>query len=196
VILVLDNRDSFVFNLVQYLRETGAEVEVRRAAEIDLRGVRALAPTHVVVGPGPGTPATAGCSEAVVRELSSELPILGVCLGHQAIGTAFGGRVRRARELLHGRTTRVHHDGRGVFRDLPDGFAATRYHSLVVDPEHVPACLEVSARGADGEILGLRHRERPLEGVQFHPESISSEHGRELLGNFLEMGPRGGGSVG
>ena len=184
VILVLDNRDSFTWNLVQFLAEEGFPVEVRRALELELDELRELAPRAVLVGPGPGSPAGAGVSEAVVRELARDVPVLGVCLGHQAIATAFGGSVRRARSLVHGWTSDVEHDGRGVFQGLPQPLRAARYHSLAVDESRLPACLEVSARAADGEVMGLRHRELPLEGVQFHPESILSEAGHELLVNF------------
>lgn len=187
MLLVLDNRDSFTFNLVQAFLSLGVEVVVRRAAELDLDAVRRLHPERVVVGPGPGRPEHAGCSLAVARELARELPLLGVCLGHQAIGAAFGGRVVRSADLAHGQTRTVHHDGRGLFRGLPDAFAATRYNSLAIDGASVPACLEVSARTAAGEVMGLRHREHPCEGVQFHPEAILSENGLELLANFLRL---------
>lgn len=188
MILVLDNRDSFTFNLVQYLAELGQAVEVARADQVDLDGLRRLAPAAILVGPGPGGPSRAGCSEAVLRELSAEIPCLGVCLGMQAMATAFGGSVRRARELVHGWTSAIEHDGRGVFAGLPRPLPMTRYHSLAVEERDLPACLEISARAPDGEIMGLRHRERPLEGVQFHPESVLSQHGRELLANFLRLG--------
>lgn len=187
MLLVLDNRDSFTFNLVQFLLELGAEVEVRRSDALDVAAVRALDPRRIVVGPGPGEPRAGGCSEAVIRELSARVPVLGVCLGHQAIATAFGGRVARARELVHGWTSSVSHDGRGVFAGLPARLACARYHSLAVEEHSLPACLEISARAEDGTIMGLRHRERPLEGVQFHPESVLSACGRELLGNFLDL---------
>lgn len=187
MILVLDNRDSFTFNLVQYLLELGTRVEVRRSGAIDVAGARALGPAGILIGPGPGTPAGAGCSEDVVRELGSEIPILGVCLGMQAMATALGGRLRSAHELVHGSTRAVAHDGRGVFRGLPERFSVARYHSLAVDPASVPAELEVTARADDGELMGLRHRDRPMEGVQFHPEAILSEHGHALLANFLEL---------
>ena len=187
VLLVLDNRDSFTFNLVQFLLEEGAEVLTLRASALDVASVRALRPERVLVGPGPGTPAGAGCSEAVIRELSAKIPVLGVCLGHQAIATALGGRVRRARELVHGRASAIAHDGRGVLAGLPSPFEAGRYHSLAVDEQDLPACLEVSARTPDGEVMGLRHRAHRLEGVQFHPESVLSEHGHRLLRNFLAL---------
>ncbi len=188
MILVVDNYDSFTFNLVQYLLELGAEVEVHRhdddaVASVD--AVRSRAPRGVLLGPGPGRPADAGITPTLARgELG--LPVLGVCLGHQAIGEAFGGRIVHAQRLMHGRTSPVEHDGRGVFRGLPSPFTATRYHSLVVEDATLPASLEVSARSDDGEIMGLRHRELPLEGVQFHPESFLTEHGHALLRAWLE----------
>lgn len=185
MILVLDNRDSFTFNLVQYLLELGADVRVRSSGGCTVDDLRRLEPAGILVGPGPGSPAGAGCSESVVRDLGGELPVLGVCLGMQAMATALGGRVGPARELVHGSTRAVRHDGRGVFEGLPNPFAATRYHSLAVDAEHLPRELEVTARADDGEIMGLRHREWPLEGVQFHPEAVLSEHGLALLENFL-----------
>jgi anthranilate synthase component 2 len=194
MLLVLDNRDSFTFNLVQLLLELGARLEVRRSDAVGVAEVRALAPRHILVGPGPGGPQGAGCSEALIRELSGSIPVLGVCLGHQAIATAFGGRVAGARELVHGWTSRVAHDGRGVFAGLPQHVACARYHSLAVVDDGLPACLEVSARAEDGTIMGLRHRERPVEGVQFHPESVLSRHGRELLANFLAFRPNRAGS--
>ena len=186
MLLVLDNRDSFLFNLVQYLRELGAPVRVERAAGMTLDGLRALAPERVLVGPGPGAPERAGCSEAAFRELA--VPVLGVCLGHQALATAFGGRVARSLDLAHGQPRAVRHDGRGVFSGLPCPVAMTRYNSLAVDDTALPECLTITARAEPGgEIMGLRHKDRPLEGVQFHPESIRSEHGRELLANFLAL---------
>ena len=185
MILVLDNRDSFTWNLVQFLAEQDLAVRVLRAAEVELDELRELAPRAVLVGPGPGTPGGAGVSEAVVRELARDVPVLGVCLGHQAIATAWGGGLRRARALVHGWASDVEHDGRGVFHALPQPLRAGRYHSLAVDETRLPDCLEVSARAPDGEIMGLRHRELPLEGVQFHPESILSEAGHALLANFV-----------
>ena len=187
MLLVLDNRDSFTFNLVQALQERGAEVRVERATRISVDGVRDLAPERILIGPGPGGPADAGCSTAVITELSSEVPILGVCLGHQALGLAFGARIGPARELVHGRTVEVRHDGRGVFEHVPQPARFTRYNSLAVLADSVPACLEVSAVAADGDVMGLRHRDRPLEGVQFHPESILSEHASRLFENFLRL---------
>lgn len=189
MILVLDNYDSFTFNLVQYLGELGCEVEVWRNDAITVDGVGELAPTHILISPGPCTPNEAGISLGLVERYAGSIPILGVCLGHQAIGQAFGGRVVHARAVMHGKTSTIHHDGRGVFTGLPQDFTATRYHSLVVDAASVPDCLEVSAWSEGGpggrEIMGLRHKTLPVEGVQFHPESILTEHGRLLLGNFV-----------
>jgi anthranilate synthase/aminodeoxychorismate synthase-like glutamine amidotransferase len=186
-VLVIDNYDSFTYNLVQYLGELGAEVLVRRNDEVLLDGIPALQPDRIVVSPGPCTPNEAGISLEVVEKSSEEIPVLGVCLGHQAIGQAYGGRVVRAGEPVHGKTARIFHDGEGVYRGLPQGFEATRYHSLIIEPESVPGCLVVTSRTEDGVIMGLRHRERPVEGVQFHPESVLTGSGRELLKNFLEQ---------
>ncbi|MCB9612190.1 MAG: aminodeoxychorismate/anthranilate synthase component II [Sandaracinus sp.] len=183
MVVVVDNYDSFTFNLVQYLAELGAEVRVFRNDAIDLASIEALAPSGVLVGPGPGRPDESGVSLDVIR--SGTRPVLGVCLGHQAIGELFGGRVIRAERLMHGRTSPVEHDGRGVFEGLPSPFTATRYHSLLVERDTFPESLEISAWTAEGEIMGLRHRERPIEGVQFHPESFLTEHGHTLLGNWL-----------
>ncbi|MEZ4326338.1 MAG: aminodeoxychorismate/anthranilate synthase component II [Polyangiales bacterium] len=191
-ILVVDNYDSFTYNLVQYLRELGAAVEVRRNDEIDLDGVRALRPEGVLISPGPGTPDDAGVSNDILAHLAATTPVFGVCLGHQAIGQHYGGRVVRAARLMHGRTSPITHEGKGVFRGLPSPFTATRYHSLLVEPSSVPDCLEVTARTAEGEIMGLRHREHPVEGVQFHPESFLTEHGHQLLRNWLERLPAAG----
>lgn len=186
-LLVIDNYDSFTFNLVQYLGELGAEVETLRNDAASVDALLARRPAGLVVSPGPGTPADAGISvEAVRRFAEAGVATLGVCLGHQAIGEAFGGRIVRARTLMHGKTSEITHDGRGVFRGLPDPFEATRYHSLVIEPESCPAVLEITARTRDGEIMGVRHRSLPLEGVQFHPESILTPEGKHLLGNFLE----------
>jgi anthranilate synthase/aminodeoxychorismate synthase-like glutamine amidotransferase len=185
-VVVVDNYDSFVYNLVQYLGELGAEPVVVRNDEVDVEGLRALEPDALLVSPGPGRPVDAGISSEAIAVLGGEgLSVLGVCLGHQCIGEVFGGEVVRAPELMHGKTSLVHHDGTGVLAGLSDPFEATRYHSLVVDPASVPACLEVTARTADGVIMGLRHRSLPIEGVQFHPESILTRVGHELLGNFL-----------
>jgi anthranilate synthase/aminodeoxychorismate synthase-like glutamine amidotransferase len=185
-VALIDNYDSFTYNLVQYLGELGAEVLVHRHDQIDVAGVAALRPTHLVVSPGPKTPDEAGISVDAVRELAGTMPILGVCLGHQAIGQAFGGRVVRGREPVHGKTSEITHDGRTVFAGLPTPMTATRYHSLVVDPDGA-ADLEVTA-WCDGDVvMGLRHRHLPVEGVQFHPESILTGEGRALLGNFLSL---------
>jgi len=186
VLLMIDNYDSFTWNLVQYLGELGEQVRTVRNDAITLDEVAALAPERIVISPGPCTPAEAGISLALIERFSATVPILGVCLGHQAIGAAFGGRVVRAKQVMHGKTSPIHHGGTGVFRGLPDPFTAIRYHSLAVERETLPACLEVTAWTDDGEIMGLRHRERRVEGVQFHPESILSEHGHALLRNFLE----------
>ena len=186
MIVVIDNYDSFTYNLVQYLQELGAEVEVYRNDRITVEGIAARGPGAIVISPGPKTPDDAGITLETVRALSGRVPILGVCLGHQAIGQAFGGRVVRAPSLMHGKTSLIRHDGKTIFAGLPDPFAATRYHSLVVDPESVPADLEVSARTEDGVVMGLRHRRHPTEGVQFHPESILTHEGKALLKNFLE----------
>jgi len=186
-VLVIDNYDSFVYNLVQELGELGADPVVHRNDAIDIEGIRASAPDAILISPGPGRPEDAGISMAVVRELAGEFPILGVCLGHQAIGEVYGGDVVAAPTLMHGKTSSVHHDGRGVFAGLPEPFVATRYHSLVVEPTTVPEVLEVTATTGDGVIMGLRHRSLPVEGVQFHPESLLTPSGPALLSNFLAM---------
>jgi anthranilate synthase/aminodeoxychorismate synthase-like glutamine amidotransferase len=185
MILVIDNYDSFTYNLVQYLGELGAEMEVVRNDALDLDAIARLAPERIVISPGPGNPDQAGVSLAVIRRLGPTTPILGVCLGHQAIGQAFGATVARARTQMHGKTSSISHDGRGVFAGLSNPFVATRYHSLVVLADTVPAELEVAARAEDGEVMGLRHRRYPVEGVQFHPESILTVEGKRLLANFL-----------
>ncbi|MDF1734900.1 MAG: aminodeoxychorismate/anthranilate synthase component II [Minwuia sp.] len=185
MILLIDNYDSFTYNLVHYLGELGASVTVWRNDMISVADALALKPEAVVLSPGPGRPESAGISLDLVRNAPADLPIFGVCLGHQTIGEAFGAEVVRADELMHGKTSRVRHAGTGVFEGLPDGFSATRYHSLTVAPASVPDVLEVTARTDDGVIMGLQHRDRPVHGVQFHPESIASEHGHALLGNFL-----------
>ena len=196
MVLMIDNYDSFTWNLVQYLQALGAEVKVVRNDELSVAKVAALAPGRIVISPGPCTPNEAGISVDVIRELGARIPILGVCLGHQAIGQAYGGDVVRAKTIMHGKTSRIRHEGQGVFAGLPDGYEATRYHSLVVRRGTLPDCLEITAwtDNDDGsfdepvfdEIMGLRHREHPVEGVQFHPESILTEHGHALLKNFLE----------
>jgi len=193
-LLMIDNYDSFTYNLVQYLGELGAEVEVRRNDAITLDEVAAACPDGVVISPGPCTPREAGISVPLIQRFTGVVPILGVCLGHQAIGAAFGASIVRAGRIMHGKTSPIHHDGRGMFAGLPDPFDATRYHSLVIDPPTLPAVFERSAWTAEGEIMGVRHRTLPLEGVQFHPESILTLEGKRLLGNFLaRLGPRGAG---
>ena len=187
MILVLDNYDSFTYNLVQYMGELGARMHVVRNDKITLAEVERLTPERIVISPGPGTPDGAGISLQLIHRFHAQIPILGVCLGHQAIGQAFGGTVARARKQMHGKTSRVHHDGRGVFAGLAQDFEATRYHSLVVLDQGFPADLEISARAEDGEIMGLRHRRFPVEGVQFHPESILTGQGKALLRNFLGL---------
>ena len=184
-VLVIDNYDSFVYNLVQELGELGADPVVRRNDAIDVAGIRAAAPDLILISPGPGRPEDAGVTTSVIGELAGVIPILGVCLGHQAIGQVFGGQIVQAPSLMHGKTSAIHHDGRGVFVGLPDPFTATRYHSLVVDPATVPDVLEVTARTSDGVIMGLRHRTLAVEGVQFHPESLLTPEGPTLLSNFL-----------
>jgi anthranilate synthase/aminodeoxychorismate synthase-like glutamine amidotransferase len=187
-LLVIDNYDSFTYNLVQYLGELGAELCVVRNDAEPLETMLARRPDGVVISPGPGRPADAGVTVPAVRVFGERgTPLLGVCLGHQGIGEAFGGRIVRARTLMHGKTSKIHHDARGVFAGLPDGFEATRYHSLVVEAASLPPVLEVSARTDDGEIMGLRHRELPIHGVQFHPESILTAEGKRLLENFLAL---------
>ena len=200
MVLMIDNYDSFTWNLVQYLQALGAEVKVVRNDELSVAKVAALAPGRIVISPGPCTPNEAGISVDVVRELGARTPILGVCLGHQALGQAYGGDVVRAKTIMHGKTSRIRHEGQGVFAGLPDGYEATRYHSLVVRRGTLPDCLEITAwtDNDDGsfdepvfdEIMGLRHREHPVEGVQFHPESILTEHGHALLKNFLQSNGR------
>jgi anthranilate synthase/aminodeoxychorismate synthase-like glutamine amidotransferase len=185
-VLVIDNYDSFVYNLVQELGELGADPVVHRNDAIDVDGIRAAGPDAILISPGPGRPDSAGVSMTVIRELAGEIPILGVCLGHQAIGEVYGGQIVVAPTLMHGKTSSIHHDGSGVFTGLPDPFIATRYHSLVVEPSSVPDVLEVTARTADGVIMGLRHRALAVEGVQFHPESLLTLEGPSLLSNFLD----------
>lgn len=185
MILMIDNYDSFTYNLVQYLGEIGAGVTVRRNDKITVDEIEALAPEAIVISPGPGTPEQAGVSVETIERLSHKIPILGVCLGHQSIGQAFGGQVVRAGRLMHGKTSEIIHNGRGMFEGLPNPITATRYHSLVVSKDNLPKCLEVTAHTADGTVMGLRHKERPCVGVQFHPESILTEHGHDILRNFL-----------
>jgi anthranilate synthase component 2 len=185
VVLVIDNYDSFTYNLVQYLGELGAAVEVARNDAITLDDIESRAPEHIVVSPGPCTPAEAGISVPLIRRFAGRIPILGVCLGHQSIGEAFGARVVRSQRVMHGKLSPVTHDGAGVFEGLPSPFQATRYHSLAIERGSLPAALEVTATSEDGEIMGVRHRTQAVEGVQFHPEAILTEHGMRLLANFL-----------
>ena len=194
MLLMIDNYDSFTYNLVQYFGELGEDVRVVRNDSMTLDALRALKPSGIVISPGPGMPDDAGVSLEIIGELSGVVPIFGVCLGHQAIGQVFGGKVVRARAIMHGKTSMIHHAGSGVFRDLPNPFSATRYHSLVVEKSSLPDCLEITAwtENADGsidEIMGLRHKSLPVEGVQFHPESILTQHGHDLLRNFLAQAP-------
>ena len=191
---MIDNYDSFTFNLVQYLGELGAEVKVSRNDEIDIAQIGELKPSHIVISPGPCTPDKAGVSLDLVREYAGKIPIFGVCLGHQAIAQAFGASIVRADKIMHGKTSAVHHDGAGVFTDIPNPFTATRYHSLVIEPDTLADELEITSwtlnpDGTREEIMGIRHKSYPLEGVQFHPESILTEHGHDLLRNFLESSP-------
>jgi para-aminobenzoate synthetase component II len=184
MIVVIDNYDSFTYNLVQYLGEMGNELRVFRNNRVSLEEIDALKPSHIVISPGPGAPHDAGISEQVVQCFHKKVPILGVCLGHQAIGEVFGGRIVRAPSLMHGKTSPILHDSKTIFRGLPQGFPATRYHSLVVTD--IPACLEVSAQTQEGVVMGLRHRDYPVEGIQFHPESIMTVVGKQLLASFVE----------
>jgi len=191
MLLMIDNYDSFTFNLVQYLQTLGAEVRVVRNDAMTVAEIDALAPERIMISPGPGTPDQAGVSLEVIRVLGPRIPVFGVCLGHQSLGQAYGGDVVRAKTIMHGKTSRIRHSGKGVFAGLPDGYEATRYHSLVVAQDTLPDCLEVTAwteneDGSIDEIMGLRHKAHPVEGVQFHPESILTEHGHALLKNFLE----------
>ncbi len=185
MILVIDNYDSFTYNLVQYLGELGEEVVVHRNDQITLDEIAALKPDHLLISPGPCSPNEAGISLSLIERFKGEIPILGVCLGHQSIGQAFGGDVVRAERLMHGKTSQIHHDGKTLFEGLPSPFTATRYHSLIVKRETLPSELEVSAETAEGEIMALRHKTYPIEGVQFHPESIITDHGHRMLQNFL-----------
>jgi para-aminobenzoate synthetase component II len=191
-VLMIDNYDSFTYNLVQYLGELGADVTVKRNDAIDVAGIRAFHPAAVVISPGPCTPKEAGISLTLLREMAGELPILGVCLGLQCIGEAFGGMVVRARRLMHGKTSPIIHDGKTIFAGIPSPFEAMRYHSLLVDPSSIPPTLEISARTAENEVMGLRHKQYEVEGVQFHPESILTSEGKNLLQNFLNSLDRKG----
>jgi anthranilate synthase component 2 len=186
MLLMIDNYDSFTYNLVQYFGELGQDVQVYRNDEIDLATVAKLRPRHIVISPGPCTPNEAGISVPLIHEFAGKIPLLGVCLGHQSIGQAFGGKIIKAKTLMHGKTSLIHHENDGVFRNLPNPYTATRYHSLVIERETIPDCLEITAWTEDDEIMGVRHKTLPVEGVQFHPESILTEHGHALLDNFLK----------
>ncbi len=187
MLLVIDNYDSFTYNLVQYFGELGAGPVVRRNDEITIEKIAELGPERICISPGPCTPKEAGISSDVIREFAGKVPILGVCLGHQCMGDVYGGEVVRAERLMHGKTSPIQHGGQGIFAGLPNPFEATRYHSLIVRRETFPDCLEITAETAEGEIMGLRHRDLPVHGVQFHPESILTSEGKRLLGNFLAM---------
>ena len=187
MLLVIDNYDSFTYNLVQYLGELGQHVRVVRNDEVSVEDIERISPEYIIISPGPCTPNEAGISLDVVVRLAGKIPILGVCLGHQAIGQAFGGKVIRAKEVVHGRTSRVFHDDKGLFAGLPNPFEATRYHSLVVERSSLPDCLEITAKTWDEEVMGLRHKSMPVEGVQFHPESFLTKVGKDLLRNFLRL---------
>lgn len=187
MLLMIDNYDSFTYNLVQYLGELGEDVRVYRNDKISLQQIEDLRPDRIVISPGPCTPKEAGVSVETIRQFAGRMPILGVCLGHQSLGVAFGGEVIRAQRLMHGKTSMISHDGKTIFHGLPNPFEATRYHSLLVNPKNLPDCLEVSAKTAEGEIMGLRHRTLGVEGVQFHPESILTKSGKDLLRNFLKL---------
>jgi len=187
MVLIIDNYDSFTYNLVQYLGELGVSIEVRRNDQVTVHDIERMAPERIVISPGPKTPSDAGICLDLIQKFSGQVPILGVCLGHQAIGQAFGGRVVRAPEIMHGKTSQIAHDGKTVFSGLPNPFPATRYHSLIVERAHLPDCLEISATSPDGLIMGLRHKQMKVEGVQFHPESVLTCAGKELLANFLRL---------
>jgi anthranilate synthase component II len=186
MLIMIDNYDSFTYNLVQYLGELGQDVQVYRNDEIDLKKIAELTPKYIVISPGPCTPNEAGISLALIKEFAGKIPLLGVCLGHQSIGQAFGGKIIKAKTLMHGKTSLIHHTSKGVFKDLPNPYTATRYHSLVIERETIPDCLEVTAWTDDGEIMGVKHKTLAVEGVQFHPESVLTEHGHDLLNNFLK----------
>lgn len=188
MILMIDNYDSFTFNLVQYLGELGEEIEVYRNDKITVEEIAGMSPNYIVISPGPCTPNEAGISLELIEKLGGKIPILGVCLGHQSIGQVYGGKVIRAENLMHGKTSIIYHDGKTVFEDVPSPFTATRYHSLIVEKESLPDCFEISAWTEKEEIMGLRHKEFIVEGVQFHPESILTEHGKQILKNFLSLG--------
>ncbi len=185
MILMIDNYDSFTYNLVQYLGELGADIQVVRNDKIGIAGIEKLNPEKIVISPGPCTPSKAGISKEVAKHFAGKIPLLGVCLGHQSVVEAFGGEIVKAKKLMHGKTSMIHHDGKTIFKDLPNPFEATRYHSLVVKRENLPDCFEISAETQEKEIMGVRHKEYNLEGIQFHPESILTVHGKDLLKNFL-----------
>ena len=187
MILMIDNYDSFTYNLVQYLGEMGEELQVYRNDKITVEEIERLKPAKIIISPGPCSPKEAGISVETIKHFAGKTPLLGVCLGHQSIGYAFGGDVVRAGRLMHGKTSMIHHDGKGVFKGLPNPFEATRYHSLVIKRDTMPSCLEISAETDNGEVMGVRHKEFVIEGVQFHPESILTQNGKDLLRNFLEM---------
>ena len=186
MILMIDNYDSFTYNLVQYMGELGADIRVERNDRISIDEIESLAPKKIVISPGPCTPAKAGISVEVIKYFSGKVPVLGVCLGHQSVGAAFGGEIIKAGKLMHGKTSEVRHDGKTLFKDLPNPFTATRYHSLVLNRKTLPDCFEITAESDDNEIMGIRHKELPVEGVQFHPESILTPNGKDLLKNFIE----------
>jgi len=187
MILVIDNYDSFTYNLVQYLGELGADLQTYRNDKITIDEIKKLNPEKIVISPGPGYPKDAGISISVIKEFAGKIPILGVCLGHQAIGEAFGGKIVQAKRFMHGKTSPIHHDGKTIYKGLPNPFTATRYHSLLVEKVSLPDCLEISAWTNEDEIMGIRHKEFKVEGIQFHPESILTSEGKKLLGNFLKL---------
>ena len=187
MILMIDNYDSFTYNLVQAFRGLGADMQVVRNDQIDVEGIRALAPSAIILSPGPGSPDSAGITLEAINAFAGKVPLFGVCLGHQSIAQAFGGRIIHAKMLMHGKTSRIHHDGRGIFAGLPQDFAAMRYHSLAVERASLPSCFEISAESDDGEIMGLRHKELPIESVQYHPESIGTPEGLKQMENFIQM---------
>ncbi len=187
MILMIDNYESFTYNLVQAFRELGADMQVIRNDQIDVDGIRALAPAAIILSPGPGNPDSAGVTLAAIKEFAGKVPLFGVCLGHQSIAQAFGGRIVHAKQLMHGKTSRIHHDGRGVFAGLEQDFPAMRYHSLAVERESLPDCFEISAETEDGEIMGLRHKTLPIESVQYHPESIGTPEGMKQMRNFVQL---------
>ena len=187
MILMIDNYDSFTYNIVQYLGEMGEALEVHRNDKITIEQIEEMRPDKILISPGPCTPKEAGISVETIKHFGGKIPIFGVCLGHQSIGYAFGGNIVRAGRLMHGKTSMIHHDGKGVFKGLPNPFQAIRYHSLIIERSSIPSCLEITAETDIGEIMGVRHKEMAIEGVQFHPESILTEHGKDLLRNFVEM---------